>query len=208
MIRKSDALKYDSKDRAGKIEVKPMKPCFTQRDLSMAYTLGVAEPCREIYATLLDEGTYLCSVSTMYRLLGERGEVRERRDQLRHPVYTKPELLTTGPNQLWSWDITELKGPAKWVHFSLYVILDVFSRYVVGWMVAHREAAVLAERLINESCQRQGIVPRQLTIHAARGSSMQSKRWRSCSWICEWPRPTVALMSLTTIPTRSPSSRP
>jgi putative transposase len=130
---------------------------------------------REIYATLLDEGTYLCSVSTMYRLLRERGEVRERRDQLRHPAYTKPELLATGPNQLWSWDITKLKGPATWVYFSLYVILDVFSRYVVGWMVAHREAAVLAERLIKESCQRQGIVPGQLTIHADRGSSMQSK---------------------------------
>ncbi len=130
---------------------------------------------REIYATLLDEGTYLCSVSTMYRLLRARGEVRERRDQLRHPVYTKPELLATRPNQLWSWDITKLKGPAKWVSFSLYVILDVFSRYVVGWMVAHREGAVLAERLIKESCQRQGIVPGQLTIHADRGSSMKSK---------------------------------
>jgi putative transposase len=130
---------------------------------------------REIYATLLDEGTYLCSVSTMYRLLRARGEVRERRDQLRHPVYSKPELLATGPNQLWSWDITKLEGPAKWVHFCLYVILDVFSRYVVGWMVAHREAAVLAERLIKESCQRQGIVPGQLTIHADRGSSMKSK---------------------------------
>ena len=130
---------------------------------------------REIYATLLDEGTYLCSVSTMYRLLDARGEVRERRDQLRHPVYTKPELLATGPNQLWSWDITKLKGPAKWVYFCLYVILDVFSRYVVGWMVAHREAAVLAERLIKESCQRQGIVAGQLTIHADRGSSMKSK---------------------------------
>jgi putative transposase len=130
---------------------------------------------REIYATLLDEGTYLCSVSTMYRLLGEREEVRERRDQLRHPVYTKPELLATGPNQLWSWDLTKLKGPAKWVYFSLYVILDVFSRYVVGWMVAHREAAVLAKRLIKESCQRQVIVPGQLTIHADRGSSMKSK---------------------------------
>jgi putative transposase len=130
---------------------------------------------REIYATLLDEGTYLCSVTTMYRLLRARGEVRERRDQLRHPVYSKPELLATKPNQLWSWDLTKLKGPAKWVYFSLYVILDVFSRYVVGWMVAHREAAVLAERLIKESCQRQGIVPGQLTIHADRGSSMKSK---------------------------------
>jgi len=130
---------------------------------------------REAYATLLDEGTYLCSVSTMYRLLGERGEVRERRDQLRHPVYTKPELLATGPNQVWSWDITKLRGPAKWVYFYLYVILDIFSRYVVGWMIAHREAAVLAQRLIKESCGKQGIVPGQLTIHADRGSSMKSK---------------------------------
>ena len=129
----------------------------------------------EVYATLLDEGRYLCSERTMYRVLAENAEVRERRDQLRHPAYAAPELLATAPNQLWSWDITKLLGPAKWTYFYLYVILDVFSRYVVGWMVAHRETATLAERLIRETCERQGIEPGQLTIHADRGTSMTSK---------------------------------
>lgn len=130
---------------------------------------------RQIYATLLDEGRYLCSVSTMYRILSEQGEVRERRNQLRHPAYQKPELLATGPNQVWSWDITKLKGPAKWVYFYLYVILDIFSRFVVGWMVAHQESATLARRLIAETCEKQGIVQGQLTVHADRGGSMASK---------------------------------
>ena len=129
----------------------------------------------EVYARLLDEGRYLCSERTMYRILEENQEVRERRDQLRHPHYAAPELLATGPNELWSWDITKLAGPAKWTYFYLYVILDVFSRSVVGWMVAHRESAVLAEKLIHETCIRQGIVPGQLTLHADRGSSMTSK---------------------------------
>jgi putative transposase len=130
---------------------------------------------RQVYATLLDEGEYLCHWRTMYRILDEHGEVRERRNQLEHPVYTKPELLATGANQLWSWDITKLKGPAKWTYYYLYVILDVYSRYVVGWMVAEREAANLAEKLIAESCAKQGIEPSQLTLHADRGSSMRSK---------------------------------
>jgi putative transposase len=130
---------------------------------------------RQIYATLLDEGLYLCSVSTMYRILCQQGELRERRNQLRHPSYRKPELLASGPNQVWSWDITKLKGPAKWVYFCLYVILDIFSRYVVGWMVAHRESANLAKRLIQETCDKQGIVEGQLVIHADRGGSMTSK---------------------------------
>jgi putative transposase len=129
----------------------------------------------EVYATLLDEGRYLCSERTMYRVLAENAAVRERRDQLRHPKYKAPELLATAPNQLWSWDITKLKGPAKWTYYYLYVVLDVFSRYVVGWMAALREAAGLAERLIATSCARQGIPPGQLTIHADRGSSMTSK---------------------------------
>jgi putative transposase len=129
---------------------------------------------RQIYATLLDERLYLCSVSTMYRILCQQGEVRERRNQLRHPSYRKPELLASGPNQVWSWDITKLKGPAKWVYFCLYVILDIFSRYVVGWMVAHRESANLAKRLIQETCDKQGIVEGQLVIHADRGGSMTS----------------------------------
>jgi putative transposase len=129
----------------------------------------------EVYAQLLDEKRYLCSERTMYRILEENQEVRERRDQLRHPHYAAPELLATGPNELWSWDITKLAGPAKWTYFYLYVILDVFSRSVVGWMVAHRESAVLAEKLIGATCTRQGIVPGQLTLHADRGSSMKSK---------------------------------
>jgi putative transposase len=111
----------------------------------------------------------------MYRILGEQKEVRERRNQLRHPAYKKPELLATGPNQVWSWDITKLLGPVKWSYFYLYVILDIFSRYVVGWMVAHHESAALAQTLIHQTCKRQQIQAGQLTIHADRGSSMSSK---------------------------------
>ena len=109
----------------------------------------------QVWATLLDEGTYLCSIRTMYRILEEHGEVRERRNQRRHPNYTKPELLAEAPNQVWSWDITKLRGPVKWTYYYLYVILDIFSRYVVGWMLAHRESAALAQRLIAESCRKQ-----------------------------------------------------
>ena len=129
----------------------------------------------EVVATLLDEQRYLCSERTMYRLLAAHREVRERRQQLRHPRYAAPELLATGPNELWSWDITKLKGPMKWVYFYLYVLLDVFSRFVVGWMVARRESATLASRLIGDTCGRQGIARGQLTLHADRGSSMRSK---------------------------------
>jgi putative transposase len=129
----------------------------------------------EVYAALLDEGRYLCSERSMYRVLAENAEVRERRNQLRHPAYKAPELLATAPNQLWSWDITKLLGPQKWTYYYLYVILDVFSRYAVGWMLAHRESAKLAERLICETCERQGVLPGQLTVHADRGSSMTSK---------------------------------
>ncbi len=129
-----------------------------------------------VYATLLDEdGIYLCSIRTMYRILEEHGEVRERRDQLRHPNYQKPELLATGPNQVWSWDITKLLGPAKWTYYYLYVIMDIFSRYVVGWMIAERESAALAERFIAFTVDKQGVSPGQLTVHADRGSAMTSK---------------------------------
>jgi len=128
-----------------------------------------------VYATLLDEGVYHCSMRTMYRLLEAEGEAGERRDQLTHPAYQKPELLATAPNQLWSWDITKLLGPAKWTYFYLYVIMDVFSRYVVGWLLAPRESAELAKRLIADSCTKQQIPAGQLTIHADRGSSMRSK---------------------------------
>ena len=132
-------------------------------------------PPAAVYATLLDEGVYHCSISTMYRLLEEEGESGERRDQLTHPAYQKPELLATGPNQLWSWDITKLLGQAKWTYYYLYVIMDVFSRYVVGWLLAPRESAELAKRLIADTCVKQQIREGQLTIHADRGSSMTSK---------------------------------
>lgn len=130
---------------------------------------------RAVYATLLEEGQYLASVRTFYRLLAQAGESRERRAQRRHPNYAKPELLATAPNRLWSWDITKLKGPVKWTYFYLYVILDVFSRCAVGWMVAERESSQLAKRLIRHSCERHAISPGQLTLHADRGSSMKSK---------------------------------
>lgn len=130
---------------------------------------------KTVYATLLDEGRYLCSWRTMYRVLAAADEVRERRNQLRHPAYPKPELLATGPNQVWSWDITKLLGPAKWVSYALYVVLDIFSRYVVGWMVAEYENATLAERLLAAACAKQGIAPGQLTIHADRGQAMTAK---------------------------------
>ncbi len=129
----------------------------------------------EVYATLLDEGVYHCSIRTMYRILTDHEEVRERRDQRRHPAYTKPELVATGPNQLWSWDITKLRGPAAWQYYYLYVILDVYSRYVVGWLLADHESATLAEQLIAESCGKQGIAHDQLTLHADRGAAMIAK---------------------------------
>lgn len=129
----------------------------------------------EVWATLLDEGVYLGSESTFYRLLRQAGEVLERRAQATHPAKVKPELVANGPNAVWSWDITKLRGPAKWTYYYLYVILDIFSRYAVGWMVASRESAALAEVLIRQTCAKQGIDRDQLTIHADRGSSMTSK---------------------------------
>lgn len=130
---------------------------------------------QEIHAILLEEGVYLGSVRTMYRILAQENEVRERRNQRRHPQYVKPELVATAPNQVWSWDITKLKGPEKGTFFHLYVILDIFSRYVVGWMVASVESGDLAKRLIEETCAKQGVVFGQLTIHSDRGTSMKSK---------------------------------
>jgi putative transposase len=165
--------------------VQPPEPITPERSLSNAekeQVLLVLHSERfvdlapqEVYATLLDEGVYLCSIRTMYRLLEEHQEVRERRHQAAHVDYANPELLATRPNELWSWDITKLKGPVKWSYFHLYVILDVFSRYVVGWMVADRESAALAQRLIAETIRKQEADPTRLTLHADRGSSMQSK---------------------------------
>lgn len=127
------------------------------------------------YATLLEEGRYLCSPRTMYRILEENAEVRERRDQRRHPVYEKPQLLANRPNEVWSWDITKLISVEKWTYYHLYVIIDIFSRYVVAWMVAYRETAALAEKLLAAAIKNQGIAPGQLRVHADRGTSMTSK---------------------------------
>jgi putative transposase len=128
----------------------------------------------QIVSHLLDEGRYVCSTRTMYRILKEASEIRERRDQARHPVYKKPELLATGPNQVWSWDITKLLGPVKGVYFQLYVILDIFSRYVVGWTISMGESGSLARRLIHETCIKQSIQREDLTIHSDNGPSMTS----------------------------------
>ena len=129
----------------------------------------------EIYATLLDEGRYLCSTRTMYRLLHKHKEVRERRNQLRHPEYTKPELLAERPNEVWSWDITKLKGPAKWTYYYLYVVLDIYSRRVVGWQIAEAETATLLEPLFHETVAKHKFLPGQLTLHADRGGPMKAK---------------------------------
>lgn len=160
----------------------PVKPERALSDEEREQALEVLDSARfvdiapqEVYATLLDEGVYLCSARTMYRILEGKKEVRERRNQATHTEYAKPELLATQPNELWSWDITKLKGPVKWSCFHLYVILDVFSRYVVGWMVADRESSELAKKLISETIRKQEADPSHLTIHADRGSSMKSK---------------------------------
>ena len=143
----------------------------------------------------------------MYRLLAERGEVRERRNQPTHPAYAKPELLAQEPNEVWSWDITKLKGPAKWTYFYLYAILDVFSRYVVGWTVQHRESAQIAGALISQAAEQQKIPPGRLTVHADRGSSMTSNRWPSSWPISVSPRPTPVPTPQPTTPTRRLTSR-
>ncbi len=136
---------------------------------------------REVYAALLEQDTYLCSVATMYRILRANHEVQERRNQLRHPAFAAPELLATTPNQVWTWDtlapaasagVTRLLGPYKWTYYYLYVLLDLFSRKVVGWLIAAQESAELAEQLVAETCAREGIAPDQLTLHADRGSPM------------------------------------
>ncbi len=130
---------------------------------------------RQVYATLLDEDTYLCHWRTMYRIMDTFGEVRERRNQLCRPHYPKPVLLATAPNQLWSWDITHLKSPVKYAPFYLYVVIDVFSRFVVGWLLAEQESETLAKQLISTACTNQNIQPHQLTIHADRGGPMRAK---------------------------------
>lgn len=161
------------------IRVAPLK--LSQQERESVLTLlnserFVDQSPGEIHSILLDENQYLCSERTLYRILAQEHQVKERRHQRRQHQYKKPELLATTPNEVWSWDITKLKGPKKWTYFHLYVILDIFSRYVVGWMVADREADILAEQLIFETASKQQIQPAQLTLHADRGSSMKSKR--------------------------------
>lgn len=182
-LGRSRATHYRHKKPPGKASARPKRSSpralsQEERDHIVA-VLDSEEYCdlapRQAWARLIDSGTYLCSITTMYRLLAERGEVRERRRQARHPAHVKPELLATGPNEVWSWDITKLRGPYKWNWFYLYVILDVFSRYAIGWAVATRETARLAEDLIAECCATEGIRDGQLTVHADRGSSMTSK---------------------------------
>lgn len=158
---------------------KPPRALSEQERALVLATLNEDRFCNlapaEVYATLLDEGTYLCSERTMYRILDEHSQLRERRNQLRHPAYVAPELMANRPNQLWSWDITKLKTFVKGQYLHLYVILDVFSRYVVGWMVADRESGDLAKALIDETCTRQGITPGDLTFHADNGAAMVSQ---------------------------------
>lgn len=160
-----------------------------------------------VHAILLDEGHYLGSVRTMYRLLNIQGSSRERRRQLTHPAYVKPELLAVTPNQVWSWDITKLKGPAKWTCFHLYVILDIFSRHVVGWLIAERKSADLAEQLIADSVSRHDVQRGMLALHADRGAAMRSKPGRPCWRTWTSPRATGDPSSRTTTRTRSRSSR-
>ena len=132
-------------------------------------------PPTQVYASLLDEGRYLCSIRTMYRLLAGQQAVRERRDQRMHPTYARPELVAQAPNDVWSWDITKLKTTLKWTYFYLYVVIDIFSRYVVGWMLSTRETGALARDFVEQIAQRENISPDQLTLHADRGSPMRSK---------------------------------
>ncbi|HEX3308643.1 MAG TPA: IS3 family transposase [Streptosporangiaceae bacterium] len=161
---------------AGRVQPRALAPAERQAILDALHSDRFADLAPdEIWATLLDEGIYLGSVSTYYRVLREAGESRERRAQATHPAAVKPELIAAGPNQVYSWDITKLHGPARWTYYHLYVILDIYSRYVVGWMVATCESAALAEKLIAATCAKQGITRGQLSIHADRGSSMTSK---------------------------------
>jgi putative transposase len=168
-------------EAAGPIGQRPRPPlAFSQAERARLLDCLYSErfmDCapRSIYATLLDEGRYLGSVRTMYRALKAQGQSGERRDQLCHPAYRKPELLAVRPNEVWSWDITKLRGPLKGSVYHLYVILDIFSRYVVGWMIALRESAQLARQLIGETIHKHNIAPATLTLHADRGSSMRSK---------------------------------
>src|SRR5262245_35032836 len=166
-------------------------------------------PPAQVWAHVLDAGQVPpCSIRTMYRVLAANAEVRERRNQLRHPTYHKPELLATGPNQVWSWDITKLLGPVQWTYYSLSVLLAIFGRYVVGWLLARQESAALAKVLIAESCTRQHIAPDQLIIHADRGPSMTSQPVALLLPPWAWCPPIPGPRSPTTTPSPRRSSKP
>ena len=162
-----------------KVRITPEQALSNEERVAVRETLNserfMDKAPRQVYATLLDEGSYLCHWRTMYRVLAAHDEVRERRHLRRHPAYKKPELLATAPNQVWSWDITALRGPHKWEHYRLYTVLDIFSRYVVGWMIAEEESSDLARQLIDETAQKYGIQPDQLTLHADNGAPMKGK---------------------------------
>lgn len=162
----------------------------------------------QVYAQLLNEGRYLCSVRTMHRLLEATGPAHERRDQLRHPVHAVPQLVAMAPNQVRSWDITKLLGPVKWTYFYLYVVIDIFSRYAVGWTLSRRESTALAEKLIGTCVKRSGVSRGQLSLHADRGTSMTANPMALLRPILESPRATPVLESPTTTPSPRHSSRP
>jgi putative transposase len=178
-LRRPDPVPADAEPTAQRQRSKPARALSDEEKAEVRSVLNserfVDQSPREVYATLLDEEAYLCHWRTMYRVLHEHQEVGERRNQLQHPLYARPELLATGPNQLWSWDITRLRGPVTWSYYYLYVMLDVFSRYVVAWLLAERESAALAKELTAAACAKQKIEPGQLTIHADRGGPMTAK---------------------------------
>ncbi len=152
-----------------------LDPAARAHFLELAHSLEFVDKAPpQIYFTLLDRGAYICSIRTMYRILASEQEVMERRNQRRHPVYKRPELLATGPKQLWTWDITKLRGPVKGLCYHLYVVLDVYSRYVVGWTLATHESDDLAQELLAACYVKHGVEAGQLTVHADRGAAMTS----------------------------------
>ena len=176
--RQKGTTKPEEKPSA-KVRAKPKHALSEEEKETVRQLLNSERFCdqspREVYATLLDEGVYYCHWRTMYRILAEHDEVKERRQQRRHPQYQKPQLVATAPNQVWSWDITWLRGPKRLTFYYLYVILDIFSRFVVGWMIAEKESGELAKQLIETTYRRQEIDPIELTLHADRGTPMKSK---------------------------------
>ncbi len=180
-LARASYYRFGKPKKAGPRKPRPtptraLRPAERERVIEVLHSQRFVDTApAEIYAALLEEAVRHCSVRTMYRILAAQGEVRERRNQLRHPAYKKPELLATGPNQVWSWDLTKLRAREKWSYYYLYVLLDIYSRYVVGWMLAHRESGELAAQLVEETCEKQGIDRGQLTIHADRGSAPKSK---------------------------------